>query len=49
MGRLGDPAEIADAIAFLSSDAASYVTGTIVAVDGGWSAFGDAGDASQAA
>ena len=47
LGRLGDPAEIADAIAFLASPAASYVTGSIVAVDGGWSAFGDAGDASK--
>jgi NAD(P)-dependent dehydrogenase (short-subunit alcohol dehydrogenase family) len=47
MGRLGDPAEIADAIAFLASPAASYMTGSIVAVDGGWSAFGDAGDASE--
>jgi NAD(P)-dependent dehydrogenase (short-subunit alcohol dehydrogenase family) len=35
MKRLGEPAEIADVVAFLLSDAASYVTGEIVYVDGG--------------
>lgn len=35
MKRLGEPAEIADVCAFLLSDAASYVTGEIVVVDGG--------------
>ena len=33
--RLGTPAEVADAVAWLVSDAASYVTGEIVVVDGG--------------
>jgi NAD(P)-dependent dehydrogenase (short-subunit alcohol dehydrogenase family) len=33
--RLGEPAEVADAVAWLASDAASYVTGEIVMVDGG--------------
>ncbi len=35
MKRLGEPSEIADVVAWLASDAASYVTGAIVVVDGG--------------
>ena len=34
-GRLGRPAEVADVAAFLVSDAASYVNGIDVLVDGG--------------
>jgi 3-oxoacyl-[acyl-carrier protein] reductase len=35
LGRLAEPAEIADVIVFLSSERASYLTGTLVPVDGG--------------
>jgi NAD(P)-dependent dehydrogenase (short-subunit alcohol dehydrogenase family) len=36
MGRLGEPEEVAQAIAFLASDQASFVTGAILPVDGGY-------------
>lgn len=45
MGQLGKPQDVADTILFLASDQARYVTGACLPVDGGWSAFGDAGDA----
>ncbi|KMO18028.1 glucose 1-dehydrogenase [Methylobacterium platani] len=48
LGRLADPAEIAETAWFLCSPSASYVTGAVLSVDGGWSAYGDAGDASPA-
>lgn len=35
MGRLGEPRELADLIAFLSSDLSGYLTGTVIQVDGG--------------
>jgi NAD(P)-dependent dehydrogenase (short-subunit alcohol dehydrogenase family) len=38
MGRLGLPEELADAIVFLASDEASYITGHILNVDGGHTA-----------
>ena len=35
LGRKGETQEIADAVAFLASDQASYITGQIIGVDGG--------------
>lgn len=48
LGRLGDGAEVGKAAAFLLSDFASYVSGAILPVDGGWTAYGGPGDVRTA-
>jgi 3-oxoacyl-[acyl-carrier protein] reductase len=36
LGRVGEPADVADVIAFLASDEARYITGQVIVVDGGF-------------
>ena len=38
LGRLGTPEEIAEAVAYLASDAAGFVTGSVFVIDGGLTA-----------
>jgi Tropinone reductase 1 len=40
MRRIGEPEEVAAAVAFLCLPAASYITGEVVAVDGGFLRYG---------
>ncbi len=57
LGRIAETEEVADAVAFLASPRASYVTGEVLAVDGGWlasdgfppppRAVGDAGQMAE--
>lgn len=47
LGRIGEPSDVAEAVAFLASEAAGYITGQVLYVDGGWAINGSAfiGDA----
>ena len=38
--RLAEPSEIAEAVLYLASDRSSFITGQVIAADGGWTAFG---------
>ena len=38
LGRIADPMEIAYGVLYLASDEASFVTGTALVIDGGWTA-----------
>lgn len=40
LGRLAQPADVADAVSFLLSERASFITGQSLYVDGGWLAYG---------
>jgi NAD(P)-dependent dehydrogenase (short-subunit alcohol dehydrogenase family) len=39
MARFGDPKELFGAVQWLSSEASKFVTGTIIEIDGGFSAY----------
>jgi NAD(P)-dependent dehydrogenase (short-subunit alcohol dehydrogenase family) len=39
IGRWGQPSEVATAVAFLASDAASYISGSTMMIDAGWTAI----------
>jgi NAD(P)-dependent dehydrogenase (short-subunit alcohol dehydrogenase family) len=49
LGDMGRPQDVADAAFFLASADASYINGSVLYVDGGWTAFGNAGNASDIA
>lgn len=44
LGRVGNPEEVAQTVLFLCSDAASFITGTDICVDGGYTAMGPEGN-----
>jgi NAD(P)-dependent dehydrogenase (short-subunit alcohol dehydrogenase family) len=40
MGKFGDPSDLNGALLFLLSDISGFITGIVIPVDGGYSAFG---------
>jgi NAD(P)-dependent dehydrogenase (short-subunit alcohol dehydrogenase family) len=48
-GSMGSPQDVAEALAFLASDQARFITGAVLPVDGGYMAFGAPEDASSGA
>lgn len=48
MGRIGEVEDVARAAAFLLSDWSAFITGAVLPVDGGWLAYGGAGDVATA-
>lgn len=48
IGRIGEVEDVARAAAFLLSDWSDYITGALLPVDGGWLAYGGAGDVASA-
>jgi len=48
LARLGEVEDVASAAAFLLSDWSRFVTGIVLPVDGGWLAYGGAGDVATA-
>jgi 3-oxoacyl-[acyl-carrier protein] reductase len=36
LARMGQPADIANAVVFLASEKSDYITGQVIVVDGGW-------------
>ena len=44
VSRIGEPAEVAGLVGFLSSPSCSYITGEVIRVDGGWGQVGDTDD-----
>jgi NAD(P)-dependent dehydrogenase (short-subunit alcohol dehydrogenase family) len=39
LGKIGEPKDVANAVLFLASPAASLITGTTLLIDGGWTAL----------
>jgi 3alpha(or 20beta)-hydroxysteroid dehydrogenase len=47
IARAGEPGDVAELVAFLASDAAAYVTGAEIAIDGGWTSGAQATEARR--